>query len=294
MYQLLKAFPDHWAEGTALGASLDTTLDAAEISNLVVAGMGGSAIGGDLLRTYGLDRSPLPVYICRSYSLPAFVSADSLVIVSSYSGNTEETLACLREALERNCKVVCITSGGQVLQAAREHSLPYVIIPGGMPPRAALGYSFSVLLQIASRIKLCTLDDAELVATQRLLREGVTTYSDYSENAENEALEIAQRIAYSVPVIYSESGFLEGVNLRWRGQLQENAKVFAVGNFYPEMNHNEIMGWEHIAHLTGRASLILLEDEDDHPRVRQHRQVRRHAQRREAQRPPQRGGQVPG
>lgn len=235
-------------------------------SNVVLGGLGGSAIGGDLVRSYLDNELSVPFEIVRGYDLPASATEKSLLIISSYSGNTEESLALFEEALRRGLRPVCITAGGKLLESAQAKGLLSVILPEGFQPRAALAYSFvSVLLVMQAagftsgeneRIAQAATSGAELAAKYAMM------------GGENEALNIARALVHSVPVIYSASDVLGTINLRWRGQLQENAKHFAFGNVLPEMNHNEINGWQlpldQVQHFT---AVLLRSKEDEHPRV---------------------------
>jgi len=275
MYDAVKGFPEQWRQGRKEALRADLSRVPHEgYRHVLVAGMGGSAIGGDLLRTLSLGEAPVPVLVSRGYRLPAWVGPETVVIASSYSGNTEETLSALEEALTRKATVVCSTTGGTMLARAEAEGLPYVQMPGGLQPRAALGYSLTALLTVAERMRLLTMADEAWSETQTLLVQQAEALGDPAA-AENRALELAQGLQGRLPVIYSGEGLLEGVNVRWRNQLHENGKTLAVGNFLPEMNHNEIMGWERGTPLLGRLAVIVLRDRDDHPRVQRRIDVTR-------------------
>jgi glucose/mannose-6-phosphate isomerase len=267
MLEHLKSFPDLWVEGIELSNDIDPGVDLDAISQIVVSGMGGSAIGGDLMRTFVEATSPIPVSVNRSYTLPAHVDDRTLLVASSYSGNTEETLAALEVAIERGSHVFCITSGGRLLSLAREHGFPHIVIPGGLPPRAALPYSFAPQLALATNLGLVDVSLPDQTEIVRVLQEGVERYSDLNGN---DALDLATIVKDHVALIYSAAGFLEAVNVRWCGQLEENAKTLAFGNVFPEMNHNEIVGWDHSEAFLNHFGVIVLRDRDDHPRI-QHR-----------------------
>ena len=271
MYDLIKGFPGHFAEGRKIGALADPIVRVNEINQVVIAGMGGSAIGGDLLRAYAGPDSNVPISVVRTYQLPASVTKDTLLVASSYSGNTEETLSLVTEALSRGTHIFCITTGGQLLDIAQRENLPHVVVPGGMPPRAALAYSLTPLLYMARAAGIIGVSDAELDEAQLMLDNLCENYCN-PENG-NEALNIAEILHGNLPVIYSGTGLLETVNLRWRGQINENAKVHAYGNLYPELNHNEIMGWEGNGWLTSKMAVVTLQDSDDHPRIRRRMEI---------------------
>lgn len=264
MYEHVRLFPSQWKAGHAQAQAITLDLAPKDIDHLVLVGMGGSAIAGDLLGALARDQSPVSVSVSRSYTLPAFVDERTLVVVSSYSGNTEETLAGMKEALRRKAHLFCITSNGAVRQRAENENIPYHLLPGGLPPRAALGYSWTAVLHVAIAAGL--LPDAPQMweESQQLLESMAEELSDFSGN---QALTIAQELEDRLPLVYSSGGLLEPVNLRWRNQLQENAKKMAYGNVYPELNHNEIMGWVGNEWLLSQLAVISLRDKEDHPRV---------------------------
>lgn len=264
MFGLVRDFPDYWAEAIDFTRDLTLSFDTSNIRKICFAGMGGSAIGADLIRAYSYKVADLPIQVVRHYDLPEWVDGETLFIACSYSGNTEETLNALSQAQERGAEIMVITSGGQLLLNASRDNLDYIKIPGGMPPRAALAYSFVPLFRIFQVLKLIDEGDDVLNETYELLREQAELYADYEDN---EALELARQLQDSLPIIYSDATLMEPVNLRWRGQMEENAKTLAYGNNFPEMNHNEIVGWEQIAHLTGRLSVVILKDKNDTDRV---------------------------
>ncbi len=270
MYDLVVGFPKQWEGGREIAEKIELGITASGKKQVVVVGMGGSAIAGDLVRCFSVDQSPVPIIVVRNYTLPASVDQDSIVIVSSFSGNTEETLASFSEALERKATIICIASGGRVKALATEHGLPFIQIPGGMPPRAALGYSLSVLLVVASKLGLVKLTDPDWAESQAILENQTAMYSNPA--SDHRAKEIAKVLVPRFPFVYSANGMLEAVNWRWRGQFQENSKMLAAGNVYPELNHNEIMGWESAngSTLHGDLGVIVLRDKDDHSRI-QHR-----------------------
>ncbi len=270
MIDLVRSFPDQVKKGRSIAEDVALDIDVRGKRQVVVIGMGGSAISGDLVRCYGVDQAPVPMQVVRNYALPASVDADTVVVASSFSGNTEETLAGFEAARARNATVVCIASGGALLDHAKRNGLPYAQIPGGMPPRAALGYSLSVLLVLSRKMGLIDVPDEAWAETDERLRAQTAAYE--APEGGHLAMEIAQRFAGQIPVIYSATGLMEAVNVRWRGQLQENAKKFAAGNVFPELNHNEIMGWETTPGFSpnGDLGVVVLRDREDHPRI-QHR-----------------------
>lgn len=242
---------------------------------LLILGMGGSAIAGDILRTYaaftpGADH--LDIRVHRGYWLPpALVDRSTLVIASSYSGNTEETLTGFELARLRTPYVACLTSGGELQRRCTELGLPLIPLPGGFPPRGALGFAFFTLLLLCLRLGYFRtaarrLTESALRPTADRLKELAEFYGN-PEAEGNPTVHLAHQLRARVPIIYA-SERMEAVGLRWRQQLQENAKHAAFGNVVPEMNHNEICGWLFPAGFPREgAYFIWLSDPEDHPRV---------------------------
>lgn len=270
MWELLTGFPDQWQEAVELTENLQLTIDKDQVQNICFVGMGGSAIGADLIRAYSYKTCPYPVQVVRHYRIPCWVGKSTLVVACSFSGNTEETLTAHHAALEKGAQSVAVTSGGELTMRAQKRGFDYIQIPGGMPPRAALGYSFVPVYRIFQHLGVIKGGDDELLETYKLL----SKQSDLLSDADgNEALQLAEDIEGTLPIIYSDATTMEPVNLRWRGQFEENAKTLAYGNTLPEMNHNEIVGWEQIVHLTGRLSVIMLRDREDDHRVQRRMEI---------------------
>ncbi|OAN64124.1 bifunctional phosphoglucose/phosphomannose isomerase [Balneola sp. EhC07] len=264
MWDLISNFPKHWKEVMKLTEDVELNIDRSRIKNICFAGMGGSAIGADLIRAYSLKSCPYPVQVNRHYEIPNYIDESTLFIACSFSGNTEETLSALNSAMAKGAQIIGVTSGGELKKQAIEHEFDYIQIPGGMPPRAALAYSFVPLFRIFQTLEYLDESDSVLDDTYNLLSDGVSKFIDIDDN---DALALARELNESLPIIYSDALLMEPVNLRWRGQIEENSKMIAFGNLIPEMNHNEIVGWEHIAHLAGRLTVVMLKDRDDNPRV---------------------------
>jgi glucose/mannose-6-phosphate isomerase len=252
-------------EGIAIGRGQSVGLRAQGVENIVLAGMGGSAIGGDLLKTYLSPVLQVPFNVNRHYSLPAYVDRNSLVIISSYSGNTEETLEAYREAVDRKAKILCISSGGEVVATARMLNHDLITIPGGLQPRAALGYSFFPLLYAFGKMGFAEIPEQEVEETVTLLK----TISGESLDITNDNLtfRIAQNIYGKIAVVWTSSELLQPVGLRWACQIEENAKHLAYANSFPELNHNEIVGWVNPEDAMKHFAIVMLKDSDDHTRV---------------------------
>lgn len=270
MWELIAGFPNQWSEAMKLTEGLSLSVDKDRIKKICFAGMGGSAIGADLIRAYSYGSCPHPVQVVRHYNIPNWVDEETLFITCSFSGNTEETLSALSQAREKGAQTIAVTSGGELLVKATKENFDYIKIPGGLPPRAALGYSFVPLFRIFQYLGYLDEGEEALSETDLFLSEQGELLTDLSDN---EAISLAEELQETLPVVYSDSTVMEPVNLRWRGQFSENAKTLAYGNLLPEMNHNEIVGWEQIVHLTGRLSVIMLFDKDDNARVRKRMRI---------------------
>lgn len=266
MYDLIKGFPGQVEEAVSIGKKTSIKLNMRSVEHIVLCGLGGSAIGGDLLRTYLADELRIPFIINRNYTLPDFVGTNSLVIVSSYSGNTEETNACHKEAIKRRAKILCISSGGLVEKMAQKHKQPHIKVPGGPSPRAALGYSFFPLLIALTKLKLIRNKERDIRETLAMLKGKSAEYANPSA-VMNQALRIAQQLHKRIGVVYSATERLDAINARWRGQVAENAKSLAWGHVVPEMNHNELVGWKVLKDQMREMQVIFLRDKEDHERV---------------------------
>lgn len=274
MYDRIRLFPDQVEEAVRIGHATRLPRRLRPVTSIVLSGMGGSAIGGDLLRTYLRDDLAVPFIVNRHYDLPAFVGPGTLVIVSSYSGNTEETISSHRQALRRKAQTLCITSGGATATRARRSSAPLITLPGGSPPRAALGYSFFPLLIALGRLGLISPRDREIRETIAMLRSRAELYGR-PDGPENPARDLAAEFQGKLGVVYAGSDLLEGAATRWRGQLNENSKTLALSHVLPEMNHNEIVGWNVLEAEMRRMPVVFLRDRGDHPRVQRRIEVTR-------------------
>ncbi|MFN3596345.1 MAG: bifunctional phosphoglucose/phosphomannose isomerase [Rubricoccaceae bacterium] len=261
----IAAFPEHLHEGWTRGAAADA-LGYDGLGGVVVLGMGGSAIGGDLVRALCEPSAPVPFLVNRAYGLPAWVDARTLVVASSYSGGTEETLSAYDEATARGARVVAVTSGGELAARAEAAGQPVIMIPGGLQPRAALGYSLGVLLRLARAAGLLELSDDDYAEAREAARLRAALYD--ADDRANYAREISGALVGHLPLVYTGVGLLEPVGLRWRTQIHENAKHPAYGNVFPELNHNEIMGFEAAPpELLSRMVVLVLRDREDHAQV---------------------------
>jgi len=228
------------------------------IDSVVVTGLGGSAISGDLFMNFFRDELNIPFYVNRSYSLPQFVNKNTLLIVSSYSGNTEETISVFNSALKKKCRIVCITSGGKVEKIAEKNKVPVVKILPGFHPRYALGLSFFSLLKVLNKLKIVEVKPSLVNSIIKLYKDKAKLYS----KEKNPALAYAEQVLGYVPIIYSAEGYTSSVGYRLKCQFNENSKLSAFQNILPEMNHNEIVGWESFNENQLRTKVINILDKE--------------------------------
>jgi glucose/mannose-6-phosphate isomerase len=206
------------------------------IQNIVITGLGGSGIGGTIISELVSDSCTLPIIINKDYFLPAFVNENTLLIVSSYSGNTEETLSAMQQAISKKAQIVCITSGGKVLELAKQHQFDFIEIPGGNPPRSCIGYSLVQLIKV-----LVAKDFADKTLFSDL-EKAIALLDNENAAIKIESQKIAEKLLNKITVIYS-LGTCEGAVVRFRQQINENSKMLCWHHVFPEMNHNELVGW---------------------------------------------------
>ncbi|HSG28605.1 MAG TPA: bifunctional phosphoglucose/phosphomannose isomerase [Candidatus Krumholzibacterium sp.] len=251
-----------WEDAEAFSTSMP-----ASPSRIVISGMGGSSIGGSILRDFAGRGRACDIHIERGYDLPSFAGTDTNVVCVSYSGNTEEVLGLFKEGLDRGCGVSVITSGGQLGAEAERAGVPAMIVPGGLAPRAALGYLFTPLLRAASRWGFVSMDTESLESGLGEASALIESCMPGADLAGNRALMLAKRLYGKIPLIYSGNGLLAGTAYRWKCQFNENSKSMAFCNIFPELGHNEVMAWECPERMREDLFLLMLCDGEDHPRV---------------------------
>lgn len=255
MKELINNFPNQLREAIRIGAQAKLSKPK-KVSNVFISGLGGSGIGGTIVSELTAMEAAVPITVSKGYFIPEFVNHNTLVIISSYSGNTEETLYALNLALKRKAKIVCITSGGKIAEIAKKRKLDLILIPGGMPPRACLGYSLTQQFFILSFFGII----GKKFKSQ--LKSAIDLIESEKENIIAEAKQIAEKIQGKTPVIYATTYF-EGVAIRFRQQLNENAKILCSHHAIPEMNHNELVGW---ASGSEKVAVVFLRDKDEFER----------------------------
>ncbi|MBM4467234.1 MAG: bifunctional phosphoglucose/phosphomannose isomerase [Chloroflexi bacterium] len=236
-----------------------------QVSKIVILGLGGSAIGGDLLRALAEPECALPMVINRDYNVPAFVNAETLVIASSYSGNTEETLAAFEEARGKGAALLAITTDGQLAQRAREWGAPLLTFSYKSQPRAALGYSLVSLIGIVQKLGLIADKSADLAEAAVVMEAWQGEIRETVPSAQNPAKQLARRLYGHLPVVYG-AGYLAEVARRWKTQFNENAKAWSFFEQLPELNHNAVLGYQFPPDLAEKVVVVMLTSSLDHPR----------------------------
>jgi glucose/mannose-6-phosphate isomerase len=265
MLAAIAAFPARLGDGWAQTRELTLPARYRAARSVVVLGMGGSAIGADLVRAIFSDRLTLPLVTVRDYELPAFVDGGTLVVASSFSGATEETVAALTTALERRCPVVVLAGGGPLLAVARSAELPYVTIPGAGQPRAALPATMMLLAGLLERAGLLTLGADEVAAAVSAAEAAAASCAPTEPTERNPAKQLAWSMMDRLPVVEA-AGFLAPVARRWKTQLNENGKSSAAWEELPEATHNTVVGYEQPGALGDHQFVVFLSAPDDHPR----------------------------
>jgi glucose/mannose-6-phosphate isomerase len=271
MLGLVSLLPKQMEEAWLLGERFAGKLSSCEFDKVVVCGMGGSAIGGDMVRSFAGSRLSVPLHVNRNYSLPHSLVENALVVFSSYSGNTAETLSSYNEIAGRDIPKLAITSGGRLEELCGKDAVPYCKIPGGLPPRAAIAYSFFPLLRTLAALGVATIEDSEFEEALGKMTSLCDLYA--SDAPENYAAELAHEIKGMLPFVYTCGNLFEAVGKRWCCQFNENGKTLAHHAVFPELNHNEIVGWKALEPLRSRIILLSLEDEEDHPMARKQAEI---------------------
>jgi len=257
MKKLVLDFPLQLQEALIIGKNHRFLASGGNFSNVVVTGLGGSGIGASIVQNYVFDKLKVPFIVNKDYFLPAFVNKHSLVIVCSYSGNTEETVMALHEAKKRKATIICVTSGGKVAEFANAKKLDCILVPAGMPPRACLGYSLVQLLYVLAHFGLIS------NSFEKDIKGSIKQLKAAEEDVQKKAMAVAKKVVGKLPIVYSSSS-IEGVGTRFRQQLNENSKMLAWSGAVPEMNHNEFVGWKDDA---SDKAVLVLRNHDDYKRV---------------------------
>ena len=236
MNDYINDFTNHLTEAMEIGDTSNLKKSDKKFNNILICGLGGSGIGGTIINDIISSKANIPILATKDYSIPNFVDENTLVIASSYSGNTEETIYALEKCQNRNTEICIITSGGKLKTIAEENNYNHKIIPGGHPPRAMFGYAFTELFYVLNHYGI--IDNS----FKSDFTNSISLLNSEKEDIQNKAMELAKKMYQKTPVIYVAQGF-EGVAVRFRQQINENSKMLCWHHVVPEMNHNELLGW---------------------------------------------------
>jgi glucose/mannose-6-phosphate isomerase len=263
MKGLIEDFTSHLAKSIEI--CNNTTLKPAknDIQSVLICGLGGSGIGGTVVSQIVGDDAKTPIVINKDYKIPAFVNKNTLVICSSYSGNTEETLEMLAVAEAKGAEVACVTSGGKLEEIAKGKDYNLITIPSGHPPRAAFGLAFPTLFAFLNHYKVTSVNYFTQFASS------IANINADEQNIINEAKKITDKLYGKIPVIYSDAWF-EGVSIRFRQQINENSKMLCWHHVIPEMNHNELVGW---TTKNENLAVIIFRNKDDYFRTQKRMEI---------------------
>ncbi len=266
MLTSIAELPQQCEHGWSLALQLRLPDGYRQPREIVLLGVGGSGIGGDLLRTLLLQECPVPIVVHRDYALPAFVDRNTLVVVSSYSGNTEEALIGFEAALHSEARVLAISTGGELSRRASERGLPLWTFHYQTQPRAALGYSLMFLLGAIQHLGLISDKSSDVAEAVAVMRDWQNQIRESVPEAENPAKQLARRLHHRLPVVYAAEHLSE-VARRWKGQFNENSKSWGVFDVLPELDHNTVVGYPLPPGLSRLAHVVTLTSPMNHPRV---------------------------
>ncbi len=236
MNDYINDFTNHLKEAIKIGDDCKLKNSEKNFNNVLICGLGGSGIGGTIVSDVVSSKVSIPILTAKDYGVPNFVDEKTLVIASSYSGNTEETVSALKKCITKNAEICVITSGGELKNISEKHNLNHILIPSGKPPRAMFGYAFTELFYVLRHYKII---DGYFVSE---FEKSIALLDNEKDEIKKTALDIAKKLHNKTPVIYVAQGF-EGVAIRFRQQINENSKMLCWHHVIPEMNHNELLGW---------------------------------------------------
>lgn len=256
MSDYINDFTNHLEESLQIGVSAKLKPINRKFSNILICGLGGSGIGGSIVKDLIFSKAKIPIVSQKDYIIPQFVSDKTLIIVCSYSGNTEETLFALDQCEKMNSEITVITSGGKLKKIAEKKNYNHIIIPGGNPPRAMFGYSFVQMFFLLSHYNI--INDY----FKQEIEEAILLLNKEKEDIKKESRNLAKKVYKTTPIIYTDQK-IEGAAIRFRQQINENSKMLCWHHVIPEMNHNELLGWRT---NTDNLSVIYLRNKSDFDR----------------------------
>ena len=236
MNEYINDFTNHLSEAIEIANNANLKPRKTKIKNVLICGLGGSGIGGSIVKDIISTKASVPIAATKDYSIPNFVDKHTLVIASSYSGNTEETLYAIEKCQAKKAEIAVITSGGKLKSVAKENNYNAIIIPSGNPPRAMFGYAFTEIFYMLNHYNI--IDDF----FKSDFEKAIDLLNVKKPTIQKDAMSLAKKIYKKTPVIYVANGF-EGVAIRFRQQINENSKMLCWHHVIPEMNHNELLGW---------------------------------------------------
>ena len=257
MIEHLHQMPRRCQQAWQMAMDFDLPTEYSQVNKVVVLGMGSSAIGGDLVSSLAADEAKLPILVHRGYDLPPFVNDQTLVIASSYSGNTEETLSSFEKALESDAKKLVITTGGRLKMLAEENNIPLFSFDYKTQPRTALPFSFLPILGFMQRLGFVGDRSNEVAEMVAVLTQMSHKIDEKKPLVRNQAKQLAQMLYGRLPVIYG-GDMLTEVAHRWKTQLNENSKAWAFYEAFPELNHNAILGYGFPQEVASKIVVVLL------------------------------------
>ena len=266
MEQRIAALPGQCMLAWEASTSLKLPMSYRKVRNVVVAGMGGSAIGGALVSDLASLEESVPIAPCRDYRVPGWIDQDTLVVISSHSGNTEETISAFHSAVDTQAKVAVMASGGRLSELAREEGVPTLQTPGDGEPRSSIGYSFLGLLGLLCSLDIVADKSADVAQAVEVVRGALEEWRATVPFDENEAKRLAAKLQGRIVILWG-SGILSGVARRWKTQLNENAKTMAFFETLPEAGHNSIEGYRFPAGTVKEAFVVLLRSPHVSPRI---------------------------
>ncbi len=244
-----------------------------EFKGIAFLGMGGSGFAGDIIKALIKDDINIPVEIVKGYKLPAFVKSDWLVVPVSYSGDTEETISAVNQALERGCEVLIICSGGKLEDIGKKNNKAVIKIPPGLQPRGAIGYVFLPTYLALDKLDIITVNSGDIEEALSLIKQKAKLYSRETGSDRNPAKKLALKISGRLPIIYGTEGLLAAVGYRLKCEFNENSKTPCWCNEFPELNHNETVGWERLKDITKKFILLIFREKDESARVKKRIEV---------------------
>jgi glucose/mannose-6-phosphate isomerase len=258
MLDIAMSLPRQLREGWRIGRDASLAPLPARPAHLVIVGLGGSAIGADLLAAAVGARLSFPIAVVRDARLPSYIGPQSLVVASSYSGETDETVEAAESAIEANAPLLAVTSGGRLAALAESRRQTVVRVPGGLPPRAALGYLLGPVLAVLERWEVCPPCAADVDEAASAMDALADNSGPAAPEDRNAAKRLARRLDGHIPVVYAASPEVEPAARRWKSQFNENSKTVAAWHGFPEAAHNEVVGWGAAPEIAGLLEMVVL------------------------------------